>query len=127
MSSGLPLIADIARCSGRAAISHQRQSDNFGIAEILLDGEGKSAVLRLGPATSRGAFRDRHGRGRRDAVDAGSAEDEGAACGRQRRVVLTPRRWCQVGGGNSADDGVNKARSPAIRFTHLGAAEWYRI
>jgi hypothetical protein len=23
-------------------------------------------------------------------------------------VVLTPRRWCQVGGGNSAGDGVNK-------------------
>jgi hypothetical protein len=23
-------------------------------------------------------------------------------------VVLTPRRWCQVGGGNSACDGVNK-------------------
>src|SRR6266436_7221864 len=30
------------------------------------------------------------------------------ACGRRSRVVLTPRRWCQVGGGNSACDGVNK-------------------
>ena len=29
-------------------------------------------------------------------------------CGRRSRVVLTPRRWCQVGEGNSACDGVNK-------------------
>src|ERR1700730_6216088 len=36
------------------------------------------------------------------------AKDEGAFCGRRSRVVLTPRRWCQVGGGNSACDGVNK-------------------
>jgi len=32
----------------------------------------------------------------RDAVDAGGAKDEGAACGRQNRVVLTPRRRRQV-------------------------------
>jgi hypothetical protein len=41
-------------------------------------------------------------------VDAGGAKDEGAFRGRRSRVVLTPRRWCQVGGGNSACDGVNK-------------------
>jgi hypothetical protein len=34
------------------------------------------------------------------------------AGGRRSRVVLTPRRWCQGGGGNSADDGGKKARSP---------------
>src|SRR5258708_11274286 len=45
-----------------------------------------------------------------DAVDAGGAEDEGAASGRRSRVVLTPRRWCQVGGSNSAGDGGKKAR-----------------
>ena len=33
-------------------------------------------------------------------------------CGRQSRVVLTPRRWCQVGGSDSAGDGGKKARSP---------------
>jgi hypothetical protein len=33
-------------------------------------------------------------------------------CGRRSRVVLTPRRWCQVGGGNSAGDGGKQARSP---------------
>jgi hypothetical protein len=34
--------------------------------------------------------------------------DERCCCGRRSRVVLTPRRWCQAGGGNSAGDGVNK-------------------
>jgi hypothetical protein len=32
--------------------------------------------------------------------------------GRLRRVVLTPRRWRQAGGGNFAGDGGKKARSP---------------
>jgi hypothetical protein len=31
-------------------------------------------------------------------VDAGGAGDESACCGRRSRVVLTPRRWRQVGG-----------------------------
>jgi hypothetical protein len=34
----------------------------------------------------------------RDAMDASCAADDGASCGRRRRVVLTPRRWCQVRG-----------------------------
>src|SRR5471030_923674 len=33
-------------------------------------------------------------------------------CGRRSRVVLTPRRWCQVGERNFADDGGKQARSP---------------
>src|SRR6202142_2688779 len=33
-------------------------------------------------------------------------------CGRRSRVVLTPRRWRQVGGGNSTCDGGKQARSP---------------
>ncbi len=44
----------------------------------------------------------------RDAVDVDGAIDESAGCGRRSRVVLTPRRWRQVGGGNFASDGVNK-------------------
>jgi len=49
----------------------------------------------------------------RDAVDARRRERRTRVPrGRQSRVVLTPRRWCQVGGGNSADDGGKKARSP---------------
>jgi len=38
--------------------------------------------------------------------------DERPARGRRSRMVLMPRRWHQVGGGNSADDGGKKARSP---------------
>src|SRR5277367_3520678 len=34
------------------------------------------------------------------------------ACGRRSRVVLTPRRWRQVGERNFTGDGDNKARSP---------------
>jgi hypothetical protein len=49
---------------------------------------------------------------RRDAVDADDAKDEGARRGRRSRVVRTPRRWRQVGGTFSADDGGKKARSP---------------
>jgi hypothetical protein len=62
---------------------------------------------------TRGAFRDRHGRWVRDAVDAACADDERAWRGRRSRVVLTPRRWRQVGRDASrilASDGGNKAR-----------------
>ena len=48
----------------------------------------------------------------RDAVDADSAIDERHEGGRRSRVVLTPRRWCQVRGGISANDGGKRARSP---------------
>jgi hypothetical protein len=34
------------------------------------------------------------------------------ACGRRSRVVLTSRRWRQVGGSHFADDGDKNARSP---------------
>jgi hypothetical protein len=49
-----------------------------------------------------GAYRDRHGRWVRDAVDvkvlsAIRCADEQRFCGRRSRVVLTPRRWRQVG------------------------------
>jgi hypothetical protein len=33
-------------------------------------------------------------------------------CGRRSRVVLTPRRWRQVGESNFTDDGGKQARSP---------------
>src|SRR5204863_9772420 len=42
----------------------------------------------------------------------GGALDEQHLSGRRSRVVLTPRRWRQVGGSNSAADGDKKARSP---------------
>ena len=40
------------------------------------------------------------------------AFDEMRRCGRRSRVVLTPRRWRQVCGGNFAGDGGKQARSP---------------
>jgi hypothetical protein len=76
---------------------------------------------------NRGAFRDRHGRWVRDAVDAAAFcarrdrragfnrpvsdhkhADERYCRGRQNRVVLTPRRWRQVRGGFVARPGSDK-------------------
>src|SRR5712692_5400815 len=45
-------------------------------------------------------------------MDAAARLTSDAASGRRSRVVLTPRRWRQVGGSNSADDGGKQARSP---------------
>jgi hypothetical protein len=66
----------------------------------------------------RGAYRDRHdtlgagcdgcGGVRLDLCQAGRER----CCIRRSRVVLTPRRWRQVCGSLSADDGGKKARSP---------------
>jgi hypothetical protein len=70
----------------------------------------KSGAHFLRPA-HRGALRNVINAGR-DAVDARRRFDECVACGRRSRVVLTPRRWCQVSGSNSTDDGGKKARSP---------------
>ena len=66
----------------------------------------------LRPASIRGALRDRHERWVRDAMDALAKQDGRRRRGRRSRVVLTPRRWRQVGGSMSADDGGNRARSP---------------
>jgi hypothetical protein len=47
-----------------------------------------------------------------DAMDAKALLDEQRGCGRRSRVVLMPRRWHQVGGSDSINDGGKKARSP---------------
>jgi hypothetical protein len=52
-------------------------------------------------------------------VDASALLTNSARYGRRSRVVLMPRRWHQVGGIIFADDGDNKARSPAIECTDL--------
>jgi hypothetical protein len=47
-----------------------------------------------------------------------------ACCGRRSRVVLTPRRWRQVGGSHSAGDGGKKARSPGrVRISRKTVAQ----
>ena len=45
-------------------------------------------------------------------MDADSADNERHRCGRRSRVVLTPRRWRQVGERNFTGDGGKNARSP---------------
>jgi hypothetical protein len=64
------------------------------------------------PGPHRGAFRDRHGRRAGMRWTRAAPKTRALACGRRSRVVLTPRRWRQVGGGNSTCDGGKKARSP---------------
>ena len=67
--------------------------------QIPLAPSGKSPIaLRASRARSRGAFRDRHERWARDAMDAGASPDVRRQRGRRSRVVLMPRRWHQVGG-----------------------------
>jgi hypothetical protein len=72
-----------------------------------------SGLFRAVPCSKRGALRDRHECWARDAMDAAARETK-ALMGRRSRVVLAPRRWCQVGDDAShpADDGGNKAQSP---------------
>jgi hypothetical protein len=45
------------------------------------------------PASIRGALRDRHERGKRDAMDA-MAHETNASMRRRSRVVLAPLGWC---------------------------------
>jgi hypothetical protein len=47
------------------------------------------------PVPTRGAYRDRHGRGVRDAMDAAVRQTSAARRGRPSRVVPIPRRWDQ--------------------------------
>src|SRR5713101_2068572 len=92
---------------------------------------------------TRGAYHDRHGRrgGMRwtrqrfardgiagrvlESVSDHRRADERCCCGRQNRVVLTPRRWRQVRGVASAQPGLDKtyplmtvAREPGHRGEH---------
>jgi hypothetical protein len=70
---------------------------NFGISELLLDRQVETVVFRFSPASSEGRFAivTDAGCGMRWTLCAG---DEQCGSGRRSRVVLTPRRWRQVGG-----------------------------
>src|SRR3974390_2779296 len=54
-------------------------------------------MIRPIPPPKRGAFRDRHERWKRDAMDASHHQTNDAERGRRSRVVLAPRRWREVG------------------------------
>src|SRR5664279_6484495 len=64
------------------------------------------------PARYRGAFRDRHERRAGMRWTQAALLTRALSCGRRSRVVLTPRRWRQVGERNFTDDGGKQARSP---------------
>jgi hypothetical protein len=70
-------------------------SSPFG-KNILIFRKRKSVLYIRRPAPNGGAFRDRHRRGA-GCGGRGGAFDEQRQCGRRSRVVLTPRRWRQVG------------------------------
>ena len=64
------------------------------------------------PGPHKGAFRDRHERRVGMRWTRMARLTSVPTCGRRSRVVLTPRRWRQVGGRDSAGDGGKQARSP---------------
>ena len=69
--------------------------------------------IRRHPASSRGAFRDRHGRRGGMRWTRAALLTRALLCGRRSRVVLMPRRWHQVCGTQfPRNDGGKKARSP---------------
>ena len=76
----------------------------------------KLVIYFARPASTRGAYRDRHGRWKRDAMDALTLPDEQGRSGRRRRVVLISRRWDQVrkmiagDGGYESPDTEESAR-----------------
>ena len=74
--------------------------------------EVKSPLYSCHPVPLKGAYHDR--RETRGGVrwTRVALLTRALSCGRRSRVVLTPRRWCQVGGSNSAGDGGQKARAP---------------
>ena len=104
----------LLRLGCRFASSAATRTDRDAFAEILNRSQGDLAVqpaarknnlLHLPPqiiciwSPSRAhkrAYRDRHGRWAREAVDADRALTKGAER-TAKRVVLTPRRWRQVG------------------------------
>src|SRR5438477_9468950 len=79
-----------------------------GIKNIPVFFQRKSLHINCVPFLSEGRFMIATNVGRA-AVDAGSADNERRESVRQRRVVLTPRCWRQVGGSRPANDGGKRA------------------
>ena len=92
-----------------------------------------TALLIPPSRLTRGAYRDRHGRGARDAMDAVGARDECTASGRRSRVVLMPRRWYQLAAmlTHCAGDGDKKpitreSTKQAVKTIRAGKAGLFR-
>jgi hypothetical protein len=74
-----------------------------------------------------GAYRDRHGRGKRDAMDAQAVPDERGRCERPSRVVPISRRWDQALRDVAQGDGGYQAGTPAAhRGEHEAAVKTNR-
>jgi hypothetical protein len=85
---------------------------------ILIFRNPKSLVYFQPSCPTRGAVRDRHGRGS-GCGGRGSADNERCGSGRRSRVVLTPRRWRQVCGKKFSL--MTVARKPGRRGEHEGS------
>jgi len=79
---------------------------------ILIFRNGKSGYKRTRPAPPEGRSRSSR-TWERDAVDADAPLTNGVFRGRQKRVVLTPHGWRQVGGGAQGPTGRRAPYSPA--------------
>jgi hypothetical protein len=76
--------------------------------------------LRSRSAVRKRALRDRHERWVRNAMDAAARETNAAARVRRSRVVLTPRRWRQVGEDACRVLLMTVATKPGHREKHEG-------
>jgi hypothetical protein len=112
------------------AVAARRANQRFGcpvpFAKIFRFTRRANHLYKFAPShPTRGAYHDRHETRGADAVDAAAfcargdrragypvsgqqRADERRCCVRRTRVVLTPRRWCQVGGVASAQPGLDK-------------------
>jgi hypothetical protein len=79
--------------------------------KIVLPFFRKSCFSTHVPFLPGGALRDRHECWARDAMDAAALPDEARLRGRQRRVVLIPRRWDQALRHVPQGDGGYQART----------------
>src|SRR5277367_3448595 len=86
----------------------------FCCEDRKLDANPKSAISCALSHLARGAYASSRTL-RRDAVDAAVSQDERHQRGRLSRVVLTPRRWRQVGGD---DPQATVAKEPGRRGEH---------
>ena len=105
-------VARRANQSSRVNLSHVCPARKKKFFASLLGRNSFTDTPR--PASTRGAYRDRHETWGAGCDGRLRATDEGAFGGRRSRVVLMPRRWHQVLRKLTLprDDGDNQARSP---------------
>jgi hypothetical protein len=101
-----------SQCRGADWANHPFVCPALVAKKFLFTSEPNHFYIHRCPGPHRGAFRDRHGRRARDAMDAACQKTNDIARGRRSRVVLTPRRWRQASRKYPRGDGGKQARSP---------------